>query len=356
MNLHPSLQDTPPPEIPPFHPRRWLSNGHLQTIAGNFLPRPTMLPDPVQELVESMPAHGDQIATRIHWQPPAVRASRPSVLLLHGLEGSSRSQYVLGNATKLWAAGCNVLRMNMRNCGGSERLTPTLYHSGMSGDVGAVMHHFVNREGLQQFALVGYSMGGNLVLKLAGELGKAAPQALKAVVAVSPAIDLGASADALHLPENRIYEYKFLRALLKRFRRKAFLFPRAFDPTRAELVHSLREFDDKITALYSGFRGADDYYFRASAARVLQRIAVPTLLLHACDDPFVRLLPETRALIAGNPSLQLVEPEHGGHCAFLATPQPNLGQDGYWAEHAAVNFVLQHAARAQQQHLALQAR
>ncbi len=300
------------------------------------------------ELVETVPAHGNQISTQVlcecHWQPLPDRFARPTVLILHGLEGSSRSQYVMGNAAKLWAEGCNVIRMNMRTCGGTERLTPTLYHSGMSGDVEAVMRFFLHKHRLQSFALIGYSMGGNLVLKLAGDLGSAAPPELKAVVGVSPAIGLGLSADALHLPANRLYEQRFLRALLKRFRRKAFLFPRAFDPGRTEMVHSLRDFDDRITALYSGFRSADDYYFRASAARVLDRIAVPTLLIHACDDPFIRFAPETRVSIARNKQIQLLETTHGGHCAFLAAPEPANGNDGYWAERTALRFVLQHAA------------
>ncbi|HLI77167.1 MAG TPA: alpha/beta fold hydrolase [Acidobacteriaceae bacterium] len=339
-----------PSRFPPFHPRRWLEGGHLQTIAGNFLPRPKTLPPAVAELVETVPAHGRQISTQVlcecHWQPQPIRASRPTVLVLHGLEGSSRSQYVLGNAGKLWAAGCNVIRMNMRNCGGTERLSPTLYHSGMSGDVDAVMRHYLRLHGLTRFALIGYSMGGNLVLKLAGDLGPNAPPELKAVVGVSPAIDLAASADALHLPANRIYERRFVRALLKRFRRKAFLFPRAFDPNRSEGIPSLRAFDERITALYSGFRNADDYYFRASAARVLDHIAVPTLLIHACDDPFVLLTPETRTLIADNRKITLLETLHGGHCAFLATPEPAKGNDGYWAEHTALRFVLEHTGSA----------
>ena len=335
----------------PFHPRRWLSNGHLQTIAGNFLPRPSSnLPDPVRELVEVSPAHGSQIASQVlcecHWQAPEVRSERPTALVLHGLEGSSRSQYVIGNATKLWNAGCNIIRMNMRNCGGREyemaKLTPTLYHSGLSGDVERVLRFFVERERLQSVALIGYSMGGNLVLKLAGELGTAAPAELRSVVAVSPAADLAASADALHELPNRLYERKFLRALLKRYRRKATLFPRAFDPARGSGIRSLREFDDRITALYSGFQSADDYYHRASAARVLDRIATPTLILHALDDPFIRFQPETRALIKANPCITLLETAHGGHCAFLAEPDPATGNDGYWAEHIALRFVLAH--------------
>ena len=250
---------------------------------------------------------------------------------------------MLGNADKLVRSGCNAIRMNMRNCGGTERLTATLYHSGLSADVLAVLRFFAGRERLRSVALIGYSMGGNLVLKAAGDLGPEAPPELHSVIAVSPAADLGPSADALHRPANRIYERRFLRALLRRYRGKASLFPATYDPARARRIASLRQFDDQITAPYSGFRSADDYYHRASAARVLARISVPTLLLHAADDPFVRLTPETRAEIAANPSLTLLEPRHGGHCAFLAQPDPAAGYDGYWAEHTALRFLLKHA-------------
>jgi predicted alpha/beta-fold hydrolase len=334
-----------PSGFPHFTPRKWLSNAHLQTIVGNFLPRKNSLPTPTSELIEVTPAHHRQIATQVlcecHWQPASVKARRTTVILLHGLEGSSNSQYVIGNANKLWAAGCNVVRMNMRNCGGTEKLTPTLYHSGLSGDVDAVLRHCIEVHGSQSVALIGYSMGGNLVLKLTGELGVETPPQLRCVVGVSPAVDLAASADALHEPQNRLYEQKFLRALLKRFRRKSMLFPRAYDPQMAAAIGSLRDFDDRITALYSGFRSADDYYYRAAAARVLDRLAVPTLLIHAADDPFIRFTPETRANIAANPYITWLETEHGGHCAFLAPSTPT--NDGYWAEHTALRFILDHA-------------
>jgi uncharacterized protein len=331
----------------PFVPRRFLSNRHVQTILGNFLPRPNHLPPATPELVEVSLASGSQIASRVlchcHWQPAEGRAQRPTAILLHGLEGSSDSQYVIGNANKLWRAGANVIRMNMRNCGGTEALTPTLYHSGLSGDVDAVLRFFLSRERLESIALVGYSMGGNLVLKLAGELGANAPRELRSVVGVSPAMDLDASATALHRPENRIYERRFLHALLKRFRRKTMLFPRAYDPNRAAGIHSLREFDDRITALYSGFLSAEDYYFRVAAARVVANIAVPTLILHALDDPFVHIAPETIADIEANPCITLLQPEHGGHCAFLAAADPANQDDGYWAETTLLRFLLAHA-------------
>ena len=326
----------------PFHPRPWLANPHFQTIAGNFLRRKDDLPPCTPELVEVAPATAyltsSQVLCHCHWQPDPVRADRLTVIVLHGLEGSSASQYVTGNARKMWNAGLNVVRMNMRNCGGTEALSPTLYHSGLSGDVGAVLRTLSARFNLHRFALCGYSMGGNLVLKLAGELGASDPRLL-AVATVSPALDLGASANALHDPSNRIYERRFIKGLSKRFRQKASLFPNIYDPSRADHLHSLIEFDDRITAHYAGFASAADYYYRAAAARVLQGIAVPTLILHALDDPFVRVTDESRAEIHRNPNICLVETEHGGHCAFLAKSFASANDDGYWAETTLLRFL-----------------
>ena len=332
----------------PFKPRPWLSNGHLQTIFGNYFRRRDELPPCTTELVEVSPATRNQISSQVlcecHWQPEEVRAERLTVIVLHGLEGSSKSQYVVGNANKMWRAGLNVVRMNMRNCGGTESLSPTLYHSGMSRDVAAVMQSMTVRFGLSRIALVGYSMGGNLVLKLAGELGalRTAQTVLRAVATVSPALDLAETADALHRPLNRIYERHFLSALTRHFRRKAMLFPHVYDPARTDGLRSLRDFDDRITALYSGFQGADDYYYRAAAARVLSTIAVPTLILHALDDPFVRITPRSCQAIAVNPNITLIETQHGGHCAFLGKAA-GPDDDGYWAESTLLRFLLAHA-------------
>lgn len=320
-----------------FTPRRFLSNAHLQTLAGNFLPRRAVLPPPEDELIEVDAARDGMACSRVlcqsHWQPDGTRET---VLLVHGLEGSSDSQYVRGNAARFYAAGWNVVRMNMRNCGGTERECPTLYHSGLSGDVLAVVRHYQRTRDAQRWSLVGYSMGGNLVLKLAGELGSSAFPLVRAVAGVSPVVDLAPSADALHEPANRIYEWKFLRGLRRRYLRKCELFPRIFNPGRVERVGSLREFDDRVMSPYCGFAGADDYYHRAASARVVDSIAVPTLVLHALDDPFIRILPNTREKLMENPHVNLVETLHGGHCAFLA---PAAGYDGYWAERLLFDFL-----------------
>jgi uncharacterized protein len=317
-----------------FEPHPWLTSGHLQTIVGNFLPRPVLDIPSEKETVEVDPVDGSRILCHCHWQAETVRPERLTVVLVHGLEGSSDSRYMHRIAARAWSAGMNVIRMNMRNCGGSEALTPTLYHSGRSQDVGAVVRHFTAKFGLLQVALVGYSMGGNLVLKHAGEWGALPP--LVAVATVCPAIDLAAGADALHQPANRLYEMHFLRGLKRRLRHKAALFPAIYQIDGIGSIRSIREFDQRVVAPHCGFRDADDYYYRAASARVIDLVAIPTLILCAQDDPFIRLLPETRTRILANPHITFVESPHGGHCAFLGRAS---GDDIHWAEAAVIRFL-----------------
>jgi predicted alpha/beta-fold hydrolase len=315
-----------------FQARRGFRGGHLQTLGSFFLPRKILLPPAEERLVEVEP--GTKILCHCNWQPDRSKAL--TVIVVHGLEGSSESQYMLGIAKKGLAAGMNVVRMNQRNCGGTDGVAPVLYHSGLSPDVAAVARSLIERDHISGFTLAGFSMGGNLVLKLAGEWDSQAPPQLRAVAAVCPAMDLAASADALHLSSNRLYEYYFMWKLRRRLRAKARLFPDAFDVSRLRGVITLRDFDDKITAYYCGFSGADDYYARAAAAKVVDRIAVPTFILHARNDPFIRILPETRQKILSNPNITFIETEDGGHCSFLTNPD---GDDGRWAEQQVLEFL-----------------
>ncbi len=314
----------------PFVPRRFLRNRHAQTLAGNFLRRANRLPPPEERLFQV--EENVQVLCHCHWQ--AAREDRPTVILVHGLEGSSLSQYVIGTGSKAWDVGMNVVRMNMRTCGGTEHLAPTLYHSGLSSDVGMVARTLIEQDRLPSIGLVGYSMGGNLVLKLAGEWGRSAPKELKAIAAVSPAADLAASADAMHVGANRVYEWKFLLSLMRRYRRKRELLPEVYKEV-GKWPATIREFDDVITARYCGFEGAQDYYDRAASARVIDKIAVPALVIYADDDPFIRLLPGTRKKMQENQSVTLLETRHGGHCAFLAHAN---GYDGRWAERQVIRF------------------
>jgi len=313
-----------------------LQGGHLQTLAAFFLSRRISLPPAEQRLIEVEP--GVPVLCHCHWQKDRKTLT---LIVVHGLEGSSESQYMLGIARNGLAAGMNVVRMNQRNCGGMDHAAPTLYNSSRSADVAAVARNLVEHDGIPAFVLIGFSMGGNLVLKLAGEWGSNAPPEFLGVAAVCPAINLAAGADALHEPANRIYEYYFLLQLFKRFRRKVRLFPASFDASRLRGVKTLREFDDRVTAYYCDFTGADDYYARAAAANVVDRIAVPALIIHAANDPFIRLLPETKQMIVSNRNITYIETEDGGHCAFFGERGGEIAYDGRWAEREVVAFARQ---------------
>jgi uncharacterized protein len=310
----------------------------MQTLAAFLLPRSIHLPSPEERLVEVAP--GIQVRCWCYWQRDN-RANALTAIVVHGLEGSTESQYMTGVARHGLASGMNVILMNQRNCGGMDHCAPTLYNSSLSSDVAAVVQSVLEKDRLSRFALIGFSMGGNLVLKLAGEWGSNAPQQLRSGAAFCPAMDLAASADALHHRANRIYEYYFLLQLFRRMRRKARHFPGFLDLSRLRGVNSLRLFDDRITAYYCGFTGADDYYARAAAAKVVDRIAVPTLIIHAANDPFIRMLPETLDSISRNPNITYIETADGGHCAFVGERNADPADDGRWAERQVIEFARQ---------------
>src|SRR6185437_13843180 len=226
-----------------FRPRRRVRNGDLQTLLANFLRRRVELPEPESTIVEVEPETKSRVLCHCNWQPEPVRGRCMTLLVLHGPEGSSQSQHMLGNAEKRAFVGWNVIRMNVRNCGGTEMLSETLYHSGLSGDVRAVAEFFADRFNLDKMAWAGYSMGGNMVLKAAGEYGDSPPHWLRAAIGVSPVMDLQPSADALHAPRNRVYEWNFLRNMLARYRRKAEMFPGRFSTANCKLVRSIRTYD-----------------------------------------------------------------------------------------------------------------
>jgi uncharacterized protein len=327
-----------------FRPHTLLHNTHLMTIAATFWRRRfPSLPASVPRFFEVEP--GTRVRGDCHWQQSP--SEHPTLVLLHGLEGSSDSGYMLGIAEKAWIAGFSVVRLNQRNCGGTEELTSTLYHSGRSGDIGAVIVELIERDRLPEIFAAGFSMGGNLVLKMAGEFADRAPRALRGLVAVAPAFHLAACADALSEPRNIVYQMHFVRRLKRRMRYKAQLFPETY-LTNGRIeglgqVRSVRDFDDAITARFCAFASADDYYSRSSALHVLGAIARPTLILTAQDDPFVPYSTFDLAAIRDNPHIQLRAPLHGGHCGFISREN---GSERFWAEARLVEFCRENSQRS----------
>lgn len=320
-----------------FSPHPLFAGGHLQTIAG-ALWRRDFAPGVMEAEEKLVAVDGDtQVLARCSWL--GERRSRPTLVLVHGLEGSDASCYMRGTATKALAAGWNAVRLNIRNCGGTEHMTPTLYHSGMSADVAAVVRYLVEEEGVERLVVVGFSLGGNMVLKMTGELGDAAPGVLLGVAAVSPAIDLSASAAALERPENLLYHWRFVRSLHERMRRKDALFPNRYDVSLLEGARRIRDYDERYIAPLFGFRDAEDYYDRASAIHHLGEIAVPALLIHAEDDPFIPFSDRVALAARANPNLRVVLTERGGHVGFVGAAAAPGDSDRHWAEQRVVEFA-----------------
>jgi len=318
-----------------FVPREFLRNGHVMTLYSWGNPRYFPgLPAPTRRYFDVAPA--TRVIADCHWH--ARPWEHTTLVALHGLNGSSAAHYMRGLAAKAFARGINVVRLNQRNCGDTEHLAEGLFHSGLTADAAHVVHELTQVDGLPAIAVAGYSLGGNLALKLAGEYGPHAPAALVGVAAVSPIIEISECTRALERPGNGIYQWNFVRDLKRRMRRKDLFHPGAFDLAALEAIRTVREFDETYTAPYFGFRDAEDYYYRASAMRVIDRVRVPALVITAGDDPFVPTQPFRDPKLTGNPCIDLRMSAHGGHCGFVG-PR-TAADDGYWAEQQIVDFVV----------------
>jgi uncharacterized protein len=320
----------------PFRPARGLGNAHVQTLAGKVL-RPDGGVRLRRERVET--PDGDFLDLDFALRPgedPGDTDAAPLVLVLHGLEGTSRRRYMTATCRGLLDAGMRPVALNFRGCSGEPNRARRAYHSGETEDLRLVLERLRDRSG-GPLGLVGYSLGGNVVLKFLGETGEAARPLVGAAVAVSVPFDLVAGADRLEkgLP-GRVYSHYFLTKLRRKVREKRDLLRDVCDTDRVLRARTLRHFDDLMTAPIHGFDDAADYYHRSSSARFIAGIRVPTLVLHSRDDPF---LPEDRipeAAMAANPCITPVLTEKGGHVAFVGG---NVLRPDFWGERALADFL-----------------
>ena len=318
----------------PFRPHPIFKSGDAQTLAAYAWPRRYRLQRPPRDeerLFEVEP--GIKVLAHCRWQND--RREHATVVIWHGMEGSTNSVYMIATADKAFRAGFNVVRVNYRNCGGTEHLTPTLYHGGLSDDLRVVVNQLIESEGLKRIFVLGFSLGGNMVLKLAGEYGENAPSEVVAIGVVSPSVDLEASANLIQSRRNWLYHKQFMWSLKNRIRLKQKLFPDVYDVSRLPQIRNLREFDEEFTSRASGFLNASDYYHRASSIRVVADIRIPTLLIHAEDDPFIPFEPLRDPVFSKNPYIMLVGTERGGHVAFISS---RTNEDRFWAENRVVEF------------------
>jgi hypothetical protein len=261
----------------------------------------------------------------VHSQKPDG-AAKGVLLLVHGLEGSSEAGYMRSAARAAREAGFTAHRMNIRGCGGTEGLCNTLYHAGLTTDIRFVARRLFEECGMPVF-LAGFSLGANMVLKLAGELGETARGWIAGVVAVSAPLDLLACAMALNAPKNWLYQDRFVRNMIARLRLRHKLMPDLFPLEGIESIRSVYEFDDRVTAPFFGFGNAEGYYGTQSSGLFLDRIRVPTLLIHAKDDPMIPFEVYRKPVLRENPHIELMAADHGGHVGFLAKRSPRFWVD-----------------------------
>jgi predicted alpha/beta-fold hydrolase len=305
----------------PFRPL--FRNAHLLTIAGNFWPRTLDLKRFPAEprLIETEP--GNRVLV-ISQNPAKLPIGR--LVMVHGLEGSSDSGYKKSMAQHALEAGYAVHRFNMRSCGGTEDVALSSYHAGQTSDLDFFVRMLRCESGLPTF-LIGFSLGGNVVLKLAGELGLAATGLIDGVCAVSTPIDLGACVERLGHPENFLYENRFLSRLKQRVRNRARQSPAAVSTNGLDRIRTVYEFDDVYTAKIFGFGTADNYYETQSAKNFLDGIRVPALIVQAKDDPLIPFRVFDHPAFRTNPNLTLVATDHGGHLGFVSRTTPRFWLD-----------------------------
>jgi predicted alpha/beta-fold hydrolase len=301
-------------------------NPHLATVAGNFWTRPKV--DERWPRRDVFYETEPQVKVLVHEQQPEG-AARGEVVLVHGLEGSSEAGYARSMAWAALSSGFAVYRFHMRACGGTDDLAPTAYHAGQTCDLLAFL-----RTRKSPVFLVGFSLGGNVVLKLAGELEQEASRLIRGVCSVSTPIDLAACAQALGRPENFLYERRFLTRMKERIRRRHVRFPEVYSLDYLPRVRTIIDFDEFYTSKLFGFGTAANYFKTQSANGFLGRIRVPGLLIAAQDDPLVPFGVYDTDGLHKNPNLRLIAPEHGGHLGFLSRHRPR-----FWVDETVVRWV-----------------
>ena len=325
--------------IPEFEPHPLLPNGHCQTIGGHYLPGKGR--GLASRGVEVAVSDGDRLRVEDSI-PPGWLPGWPSALLVHGLAGSARSPYMVRVASRLAAQGIRVVRMNLRGAGEGFGLARGIYHAGRTGDVRAVAEWLASEATGSPIALVGFSLGGNLVLKLAAEAAEEPLAGLDCVLAANAPMDLAACSRLIGSRSRRIYDQNFVKNLRSQVKKLHAAFP-DLGPADLDGVESVYAFDDRYTAPRHGFAGADDYYARSSAGPLLSKICVPGLVVHAEDDPFIPV--ESYRGLEFPLALALEMNLYGGHLGYISrTP---WGGDRRWLDSRLSFWLADHWETAQ---------
>jgi len=313
----------------PFVPHPLLRNGHFQSVVGSQQRR--QFPWGWQHCQEEFLKLKDGSEVKNKFLVDDGR--RPTLIVIHGMSGSSESGYMLALSHKAYNQGWNFLLPSLYNVEAAPD-RPKIFHAGCSDRTAEIIDICTRRHGLEVIVLAGVSMGGNILLKLLGEWGADCPGAVRAAAAISPLVDLVRSWKVLDKPSNSLYRWYYLR----RLRRLSEVNSRFLDLERLARVKTIREFDQLVTAPLSGFSSAFDYYRKVSAVSLLPQINLPTLVIHSKDDPLLPWEPLAGSEIADHATLLVHLTASGGHVAFIAKDKQK-DIDRSWAENRLIDFL-----------------
>lgn len=319
-----------------FSPVGLFKNGHFQTIYNALFYKPVDLKD-----TKKIEIKIDSKNTIIcDYNKSIVNKTKTLVILVHGLEGSSQSNYIVSTAQKLYKKGFSILRMNIRNCGGTSHLSETLYNAGLSDDVKKVIDFFIEKYDYKNIFTAGFSLGANTVLKMAGEYSNKYPNELKGVIAISPPLDLSECSEAIILPRNIIYDDHYRKRLIKTYKNKKKFYPENIDVGLIKKIKNLKDFDDYITGPAFGYKDAEEYYKLNSSLKFLSEINLYTLIIQSQDDPIIPFNSTIKAMNLNNKNLHFLITKYGGHVGFINSFSASKNDiDRRWAENRIVEFV-----------------
>ncbi|MGV8142408.1 MAG: YheT family hydrolase [Candidatus Pacearchaeota archaeon] len=307
-----------------------VKNLHFQTIKGILTgPKETQS----RERIFFHLADGSQLAADCLWQKDK---SAKTIIIIHGLTGSSSSPYVLRLGEKAYLEKYNVVALNLRNCGNTQELTKTLYNAGQSKDLEEVIKQLVKQYKSKEIYIIGSSLSGNLCLKWAGEQKEKHPKAVRALAVISPVVDLEATAGQSDLPKNKLYRYMILKSLKNLIGKKALMYPKEYDLHKLTRVNTIRNFDELYQAPISGYKNAMDYYQKCSASQFIKFIRLPTLVIYSNDDPLVPAVTLDKSDIEKNKNILSLKTHYGGHVGFIAKKTEHETQ--FWADNQILDF------------------
>lgn len=306
----------------------WARNGHIQTVYPSLYRSVPLLTTERERITTP-----DNDFLDLDWSK--AHPNKRLAILTHGLEGHSRAHYIQGMARAFDRAHWNVLAWNFRSCSGEPNTQLRSYHSGSSDELELILQHVFRTTDYEEIALVGFSLGGNLMLKLLGDRAATIDSRIRAAVAISVPCDLASSAKKLEHWSNHIYMRRFMNFLRPKVREKIQRFPGLIKDHGLDDMKTFAQFDDAYTAPIHGFKNAEEYWAQSSCRTRLHSIQIPTLLINALDDPFLTpsCFPYDSAEQSSNFTLET--PKRGGHCGFLQFNAKNE----YWSESRSVQFI-----------------